>query len=100
MITGFSTECKYLERKVGPKKHQMWCARLRWYGHVARMDEDSCVKKCHTLAVEGTCGIGRPRKTWNEVVKHELRTLGLTEAMTSNRDFWKYAVLEKTQQAK
>uniref|UniRef100_A0A0L8FQZ0 Helicase C-terminal domain-containing protein n=1 Tax=Octopus bimaculoides TaxID=37653 RepID=A0A0L8FQZ0_OCTBM len=42
--------------------------RLRWYGHVVRMDEDSCVKKCHTLTVEGTRGRGRPRKTWAEVI--------------------------------
>uniref|UniRef100_A0A0L8GRL3 XK-related protein n=1 Tax=Octopus bimaculoides TaxID=37653 RepID=A0A0L8GRL3_OCTBM len=39
-------------------------------------------------------------KTWDEVVKHDLRTLGLTEAMTSDRDLWKCAVREKTRQAK
>ena len=72
--------------------------RLRWYGHVVRMDEDRCVRKCQSLAVEGTRGRGRPRKTWDEVVKHDLQTLGLTMEMTRDRDLWKYAVREKTRQ--
>ena len=70
--------------------------RLRWYGHVMRMDDDSGVRKCLSLDVVGTCCRGRPRKTWNEVVKSDLRSLGLTVDMTNDRDLWRIAVLERT----
>ncbi len=43
--------------------------RLRWVGHVERMDVDNWVKKCRDLDVEGSQGRGRPRKTWDEVVR-------------------------------
>uniref|UniRef100_A0A0L8FND1 Zinc finger FYVE domain-containing protein n=1 Tax=Octopus bimaculoides TaxID=37653 RepID=A0A0L8FND1_OCTBM len=29
--------------------------RLRWFGYVMRMNEDSCVKKCVLLEEDGTC---------------------------------------------
>ena len=70
--------------------------RLRWYGHVMRMDGDSGVKKCLSLDVPGTRGRGRPRKTWSEVVRSDLRALGLTEEMTGDRDLWRIAVLQRT----
>ena len=36
--------------------------RLRWYGHT--YCSHSWIKKCQTLAVVGTRGRGRLRKTW------------------------------------
>ena len=43
--------------------------RLRWFGHVERMDDGCCVKKCRDIIVEGHISRGRPRKTWDQVVK-------------------------------
>lgn len=42
-----TTECKHPERKVGHKRHQIWCERrqLHWYNGW----ENSCVKKCQSL---------------------------------------------------
>ena len=70
--------------------------RLRWYGHVMRMGDDRWVKKCQEIRVEGTLGRGRPRKTWAEVARADLRTLKLTEEMTGDRAEWRSAVLERT----
>ena len=36
--------------------------RLRWFGHVVRMDNDNWVKKCMTLEVYGRRDPGRPKK--------------------------------------
>ena len=39
--------------------------RLRWFGHVVRMDNDNWVKKCMMLKVNGRRDPGRPKKTGN-----------------------------------
>ncbi len=70
--------------------------RLRWYGHVMRMEDCSWVKKCQEFQVKGARGRDRPRKTWEEVVKFDLKTLGLTKEMTRDRDGSRSAVLDKT----
>ena len=48
--------------------------RLRWFVHAERMDDDCCVKKCRNMVAEGHVGRGRPHKTWEQVVKHDLGT--------------------------
>ena len=37
--------------------------RLRWYGHVERMDEEDPVNRCRSLEVGGVRSKGRPCKT-------------------------------------
>ena len=70
--------------------------RLHCYGHVMCMEDDSGLKKCQAIQVEGTCGRGRPRKTWVNVVKTNLRMLNLTKEMSSDHVKWLDGVLEKT----
>ena len=36
--------------------------RLRWFGHVERMDPAKWVRKCREINVPGTRGRGRPKK--------------------------------------
>jgi len=31
---------------------------------------------------------GRPKKTWSEVIRHDLKNLGLEEDMTQDRRLW------------
>ena len=38
--------------------------RLRWFGHVERMEVDDWVSACRNLKVAGSRGRGRPRMTW------------------------------------
>ena len=42
--------------------------RLRWFGHVVRMDNDNWVKKFVTLEVNGRRDPGRPKKNWEQVI--------------------------------
>ena len=46
--------------------------RLRCFGYAERMDDGCCVKKCRDIIVEGHISRGRPRKTWDQVVKCDL----------------------------
>ena len=60
--------------------------RLRWFEHVERMDKDSWVKKCREM-VEGHRGIGRPLKTWDEVIPGDLRVLTIQHDMDQHMKF-------------
>src|SRR5260221_6675578 len=51
--------------------------RLRWFGHVERKDDCDWVKGCTVLEVEGPKPRGRPKKTWMEVVKGDMKEMGL-----------------------
>lgn len=66
--------------------------RLRWFGHLERMEEDNWVSKCRGMVVEGTKPRGRPRKTWQEVIRADLRQKSLTPELTQSRSDWKSAI--------
>src|SRR5260221_12646630 len=51
--------------------------RLRWFGHVERKDDCDWVKGCTVLEVVGPKSRGRPKKTWMEVVKRDMKEMGL-----------------------
>ena len=59
--------------------------RLRWYGHVERMDEENPVSRCRVIEVGGVRGKGRPCKTWNQLVSDDLRRLGLRSDFAQDR---------------
>ena len=63
-------------------------ARLRWFGHVRRKDDEHWVKKCMDLAVEGTTLKGN-RKTWRKTVDEDMKLKGLKEEDCVNRPRWR-----------
>jgi len=63
--------------------------RLRWFGHVERMGESNWVSKSRTYQVEGRNCKGRPRKTWGEVVRNDLKERNVDGALVHDRVAWK-----------
>ena len=61
--------------------------QLRWYGHVVR--STAMINQITTLAVPGTCGRGRPRKTWTECVVYDLNTYNLNDVDPHDRETWR-----------
>ena len=58
--------------------------RLKWYGHVMRMEEDHVVRRVMTKAIPGK------RKTrWKDVCKRDMQTVGLREGDEGDRAYWK-----------
>jgi hypothetical protein len=51
--------------------------RIRWLGHLERMEKDRMPKKIFTQELEGTIRRGRSRKGWREEVKRDLQVLGM-----------------------
>jgi hypothetical protein len=56
--------------------------RLRWVGHVIRLEEQSPKKRVLVAVVEGNRQRGRPKLRWEDGVMDDARTLGKeTEGM-------------------
>ena len=65
-------------------------ARLRWFGHIRRRSRDGPLRRCETIECpDYRRSRGRPKKSWSEVVRHDLKTLGLVEDMTQDRRLWR-----------
>ena len=62
-------------------------ARLRWFGHVKRSVD--WINKCTVFEVPGKCGKGRPRKSWEETLKEDLKAWNLEEHMAYDRANWR-----------
>ena len=52
--------------------------RLRWLGHIARMNDDRLPKQLLFGTIEGTGRRGRPAKSWNDCVREDLESMRLT----------------------
>ena len=64
-------------------------ARLRWFGHVERKEENNWVKKCTRMNVTGVGDRGAPRKTWRSSVKKDMKGMGVKEDMAQDRCAWR-----------
>ena len=79
---------KVIMRKIGVAsiENKMRETRLRWFEYVRRRPMDAPVWRCETIECLGyRRSICRPNKSWSEVIRHDLRTLGLVEDMAQNR---------------
>ena len=61
--------------------------RLRWFGHVQR--STSWIGRVCSLDVGGRRSRGRPRKTWCEVLRNDLKLSGLRVEDAENRALWR-----------
>ena len=51
--------------------------RLRWVGHVARMEEDRSVFKILTGRSTGKRPLGRPRRKWKGNIRMNIKEIGI-----------------------
>ena len=62
--------------------------RLRWLGHVERMNKDRGPVKALHLEVDGTKE-GRPKKRWKEVLECDMTARGLRRLDAQDRERWR-----------
>src|SRR5215813_7158101 len=62
--------------------------RLRWLGHLLRMDEDKTTQRIFRGNPGGKRKRGRPRKRWMDEVTEDLRVLGINN--------WKERAMDRT----
>ena len=72
--------------------------RLRWAGHLARMESTRAPLVLFNTDPQGSRGPGRPKKRWIDGVQEDLRALGVQNWMAAaqDRNYWNDVV----QQAK
>ena len=71
--------------------------RLRYYGHLCRMDDDQWPSKVCSFEVVGALPRGRPRQRWSDVIKKDLCSTGIDPTLANDRDGWRNAIHPTTQ---
>ena len=58
-------------------------ARLHWFEHIKRRSMDALVRRGETIVCsDHRRRRGMSKKSWREVIRHDLKILGLVENMT------------------
>ena len=63
--------------------------RWRWFGHIARRDEEVEIKKVFELKIEGQGKRGRPVKRWIDVVEKDMKKRGVVQQDAGDREGWR-----------
>jgi len=63
--------------------------RLRWLGHLERMSKANLIRKIRDERIPSNMKIGRPKKTWDEVVKEDIIKRGLSINDAEDRNKWR-----------
>ena len=70
--------------------------RLRWAGHVARMEEGRSAFKILTGKPTGNRPLGRPRRRWEDNIRMGLEKIGINAGnwvdSAQDRDYWRALV--------
>ena len=61
-------------------------ARLRWAGHVHRMNEEDVHKRIMKCTPEGKKGRGRPTLRWSNGILENVKVLGVKNWLTLAKD--------------
>ena len=86
---------KVIRGKIGVAsiKDKIREARLHWFRHIRRRPIDALVRRSETIVCSNSRrGRGRSKKSWREVIKHDLKNLGLMEDMTHDRKLWRVRI--------
>ena len=72
------------------------CQRIRWLGHIERMQGTAIPKKMLYGKLYATRRRGRPRMSWLDDVSMDLRKMGINEwrDRARNRETWRHIVEE------
>ena len=70
--------------------------RLRWAGHVARLEEGRSVFKFLIGKPTGKRPLGRPRRKWEDNIRMDLEETGINAGnwvdLAQDRDYWRALV--------
>ena len=78
---------------VAPIEEKLTQHRLRWFGHVQRRPPEAPVRSGVLKRVDKVKkGRGRPKLTWDESVKRDLKDWDISEEVALDRSAWRLAI--------
>ncbi|GER31105.1 calcium-transporting ATPase 3 family protein [Striga asiatica] len=78
---------------VAPIEEKLVQHRLRWFGHVQRRPPDAPVRRGVLQRVEDVKrGRGRPKFTWEESVKRDLKDWNISKDLAVDKSAWRLAI--------
>ena len=78
---------------VVPIEEKLTQHRLRWFGHVQRRPPEAPVRSGVLKHVDnGKSGRGRPKLTWDESVKRDLKDWNISTEVALDRSAWRLAI--------
>jgi len=78
---------------IAPLEDKMREIRLRWFGHVKRRSVSAPMRRCEAFDIlQCRRGRGRPKTSWNTVIRSDMKCLGLTEDMAQDRNTWRVRI--------
>ena len=66
--------------------------RLRWYGHVMRRDQEYVGRKMMEMELPGKRRRGRPKRRFLDVVKEDMKEVGVKEMDIEDRKMWRIMI--------
>ena len=66
--------------------------RLRWYGHVMRRDKEYVGRKMMEMELPGKRRRGRPKRRFLDVVKEDMKEVGVKEMDIEDRKMWRMMI--------
>ena len=71
-------------------------ARLRWFGHVERRDQDYVGRQTLKMVPPWRRKRGRPKQRWMDCVNRDMRAIGTTKDEVHDRTSWRRIVSATT----
>ena len=62
--------------------------RLRWFGHVTRMDDERWPKSMLNYNAAGAYPRGHPKKRWMDNVRKDTKSLNINADLALDRENW------------
>jgi len=70
--------------------------RLQWFGHVRRETERGLLSLVEKMEVLEKRKVGRPWKTWKDIVKRDLELIGVKECVALDQGRWRKIIASPT----
>jgi hypothetical protein len=78
---------------IAPIQDKLVQHRLRWFGHIQQWPPEALVRSGILSRPENTRrGRGRPRLTWKEAIKRDLKEWNISQELALDRSAWKMAI--------
>ena len=74
--------------RVDDLKEHLRQKRLKWFGHIARRDEEVEIKKVFELKI-GQRKRGRSMKRWIDIVEEDMKKRGVVQHDAGDREGWR-----------